>query len=173
MCTVSHRNLLTGSPTANMTASALLGPKLAVQCKKGDSKASCIDWNLFPVDSVKYVFLPQSQASREFIQKTDVHLDLSYRASHHPLFRRGCKYSRPRSWRCTLVSVTPSRRNRPRRSCARSGAAYRPSSWVHFGAYELVKEFAGGNVEGANNEWIATCTYSPSFFIPISGTAVS
>ncbi|KAI0766936.1 mitochondrial carrier [Trametes elegans] len=31
-----------------------------------------------------------------------------------------------------------------------------PAHAVHFGAYELVKEFAGGNVEGANNQWIAT-----------------
>ena len=48
-----------------------------------------------------------------------------------------------------------------------------PAHAVHFGAYELVMEFTGGNVEGANNEWIAMCTYSPSFFIPISGTTVS
>ena len=34
-----------------------------------------------------------------------------------------------------------------------------PAHAVHFGAYELVKEFAGGNVEGASNQWIATCTY--------------
>lgn len=32
-----------------------------------------------------------------------------------------------------------------------------PAHAVHFGAYEMVKEFAGGNVEGAQNQWIATC----------------
>ena len=37
-----------------------------------------------------------------------------------------------------------------------------PAHAVHFGAYELVKEFAGGNVEGASNQWIATCTCAPS-----------
>ncbi|KAI0820805.1 mitochondrial carrier [Trametes gibbosa] len=31
-----------------------------------------------------------------------------------------------------------------------------PAHAVHFGAYELVKEYAGGNVEGASNQWIAT-----------------
>ncbi|KAI0641965.1 mitochondrial carrier [Trametes meyenii] len=31
-----------------------------------------------------------------------------------------------------------------------------PAHAVHFGAYELVKEMAGGNVEGASNQWIAT-----------------
>ncbi|CDO73290.1 hypothetical protein BN946_scf185008.g52 [Trametes cinnabarina] len=31
-----------------------------------------------------------------------------------------------------------------------------PAHAVHFGAYELVKEWAGGNVEGASNQWIAT-----------------
>ncbi|KAI1796646.1 mitochondrial carrier [Ganoderma leucocontextum] len=31
-----------------------------------------------------------------------------------------------------------------------------PAHAVHFGAYEMVKEFAGGNVEGAQNQWIAT-----------------
>ncbi len=34
-----------------------------------------------------------------------------------------------------------------------------PAHAVHFGAYELVKEYAGGNVEGASNQWIATCAY--------------
>ena len=33
-----------------------------------------------------------------------------------------------------------------------------PAHAVHFGTYEMVKEFAGGNVEGAPNQWIATCT---------------
>ena len=32
-----------------------------------------------------------------------------------------------------------------------------PAHAVHFGTYEMVKEFAGGNVEGAPNQWIATC----------------
>ena len=34
-----------------------------------------------------------------------------------------------------------------------------PAHAVHFGTYEMVKEFAGGNVEGAPNQWIATCAY--------------
>ena len=39
-----------------------------------------------------------------------------------------------------------------------------PAHAVHFGTYEMVKEFAGGNVEGAPNQWVATCTCSaPSF----------
>ena len=33
-----------------------------------------------------------------------------------------------------------------------------PAHAVHFGTYEMVKEFAGGNVEGAPNQWVATCT---------------
>lgn len=32
-----------------------------------------------------------------------------------------------------------------------------PAHAVHFGAYEMVKEFAGGNVEGGQHQWIATC----------------
>lgn len=32
-----------------------------------------------------------------------------------------------------------------------------PAHAVHFGAYEMVKEMAGGNVEGVQNQWIATC----------------
>lgn len=36
-----------------------------------------------------------------------------------------------------------------------------PAHAVHFGTYEMVKEFAGGNVEGAQNQWIATCAWSP------------
>ena len=35
-----------------------------------------------------------------------------------------------------------------------------PAHAVHFGTYEMVKEFAGGNVEGGHNQWIATCEYS-------------
>ena len=35
-----------------------------------------------------------------------------------------------------------------------------PAHAVHFGTYEMVKEFAGGNVEGGHNQWIATCAYS-------------
>ena len=35
-----------------------------------------------------------------------------------------------------------------------------PAHAVHFGTYEMVKEFAGGNVDGAQNQWIATCTWS-------------
>ncbi|KAI0704291.1 mitochondrial carrier [Cytidiella melzeri] len=31
-----------------------------------------------------------------------------------------------------------------------------PAHAVHFGTYEAVKEFAGGNVDGAKNQWIAT-----------------
>ncbi|KAI0091693.1 mitochondrial carrier [Irpex rosettiformis] len=31
-----------------------------------------------------------------------------------------------------------------------------PAHAVHFGTYEAVKEFAGGNVEGVKNQWIAT-----------------
>ncbi|KAH9935925.1 mitochondrial carrier [Epithele typhae] len=31
-----------------------------------------------------------------------------------------------------------------------------PAHAVHFGTYEMVKEFAGGNVNGASNQWIAT-----------------
>ncbi|KAI0731162.1 mitochondrial carrier [Earliella scabrosa] len=31
-----------------------------------------------------------------------------------------------------------------------------PAHAVHFGTYEMVKEFAGGNVEGVQNQWIAT-----------------
>ncbi|TCD69618.1 Fe(2+) transporter [Steccherinum ochraceum] len=31
-----------------------------------------------------------------------------------------------------------------------------PAHAVHFGAYEAVKEFAGGNVQGGHNQWIAT-----------------
>ena len=33
-----------------------------------------------------------------------------------------------------------------------------PAHAVHFGTYEAVKEFAGGNVEGSHHQWIATCT---------------
>ena len=32
-----------------------------------------------------------------------------------------------------------------------------PAHAVHFGTYEMVKEMAGGNVEGVQNQWIATC----------------
>ena len=35
-----------------------------------------------------------------------------------------------------------------------------PAHAVHFGTYEAVKEFAGGNVDGAKNQWIATCMSS-------------
>jgi len=31
-----------------------------------------------------------------------------------------------------------------------------PAHAVHFGTYEMIKEFAGGNVEGGKNQWIAT-----------------
>ncbi|PSR72820.1 hypothetical protein PHLCEN_2v11317 [Hermanssonia centrifuga] len=31
-----------------------------------------------------------------------------------------------------------------------------PAHAVHFGTYEAVKEFAGGNIEGGRNQWIAT-----------------
>lgn len=46
-----------------------------------------------------------------------------------------------------------------------------PAHAVHFGAYELVKEYAGGNVEGASNQWIATCAYS-AFFAPFASPDV-
>ena len=44
-----------------------------------------------------------------------------------------------------------------------------PAHAVHFGTYEMVKEFAGGNVEGGHNQWIATCAYShiPCTRIPV------
>lgn len=32
-----------------------------------------------------------------------------------------------------------------------------PAHAVHFGTYEAVKEFAGGNVGGGRNQWMATC----------------
>jgi solute carrier family 25 iron transporter 28/37 len=32
-----------------------------------------------------------------------------------------------------------------------------PAHAVHFGVYEAVKELAGANVAGAQNQWIATC----------------
>lgn len=32
-----------------------------------------------------------------------------------------------------------------------------PAHAVHFGTYEAIKEFAGGNVEGSSHQWIATC----------------
>ena len=35
-----------------------------------------------------------------------------------------------------------------------------PAHAVHFGTYEMAKEFAGGNVEGAPNQWVATCACS-------------
>ena len=35
-----------------------------------------------------------------------------------------------------------------------------PAHAVHFGTYEAVKELAGGNVEGGQHQWIATCTSS-------------
>ncbi len=44
-----------------------------------------------------------------------------------------------------------------------------PAHAVHFGTYEMVKEFAGGNVEGVQNQWIATCAWS--FPSPAYGTA--
>ena len=44
-----------------------------------------------------------------------------------------------------------------------------PAHAVHFGAYEMVKEFAGGNVEGGHNQWIATCAYS---HLPCTRTSV-
>ncbi|KAH8093818.1 mitochondrial carrier [Cristinia sonorae] len=31
-----------------------------------------------------------------------------------------------------------------------------PAHAVHFGTYEMIKEFAGGNVEGVQHQWIAT-----------------
>ena len=32
-----------------------------------------------------------------------------------------------------------------------------PAHAVHFGTYEMVKEFTGGNDEANRNQWIATC----------------
>lgn len=32
-----------------------------------------------------------------------------------------------------------------------------PAHAVHFGAYEAVKELAGGNEQGNRNQWLATC----------------
>ena len=34
-----------------------------------------------------------------------------------------------------------------------------PAHAVHFGTYEAIKEFAGGNVEGSSHQWIATCEF--------------
>lgn len=34
-----------------------------------------------------------------------------------------------------------------------------PAHAVHFGAYEAMKELAGGNVAGNRNAWLATCTW--------------
>ena len=32
-----------------------------------------------------------------------------------------------------------------------------PAHAVHFGTYEAVKEFTGGNIEGNKNQWVSTC----------------
>ena len=43
-----------------------------------------------------------------------------------------------------------------------------PAHAVHFGAYEAVKELAGGNVAGNRNAWLATCTWHPSFLVKLA-----
>ncbi|KAJ8457157.1 hypothetical protein ONZ51_g11698 [Trametes cubensis] len=68
------------------------------------------------------------------------------------------------SHRCVLAAMEAMRN--PNAGVMGAGG---PAHAVHFGAYELVMEFTGGNVEGANNEWIAMSRTRPHLYIVAGG----